>query len=128
MNTRRRCPDSIKGDCPNSGMCRPAKESSERERRWRERRPGSRDEAERTVGKRLPKGVRGGRSSTGGGIGGAEMLEELEFGVGQDRSGAGCVEQMSEKEERRTEEKDMEANDGTEKENGIGTRMSVTRS
>ena len=58
----------------------------------------------------------------------AEMLEEWEFGVGQDRSGAGCVEQMSEKEERRTEEKDMEANDGTEKENGIGTRMSVTRS
>ena len=57
-----------------------------------------------------------------------EMLEELEFGVGQDRSGAGCVEEMSEKEEWRTEEKDMEANEGTEKESCIGTRMSVRRS
>ena len=72
------------------------------------------------MGKRLPKGFGGGRSATAALAGSLEihaeeMLEELEFGVGQDRSGAGCVEEMSEKEEWRTGEKDMEANEGMEK-------------
>ena len=56
------------------------------------------------------------------------MLEKLEFGVEQDRSGVGCVEPVSGKDDWRTEEKAMEANDGTEDGGGIGRKISGRRS